>query len=204
MKIHEMRQAPNPRRLRIFLAEKDIDLNDFEIQQMDLGAGDNLTDAFRARNPMGGVPVLEFDDGRCLSESMAICRYFEVAHPAPVLMGDTAEAQATIEMWNRRMELHLLLPVAMAFRHTTGQFADREAVFADYGADRAEAAARMFDFVDRHLARQPYIAGENYTVADITALVSIDFARVIDLRIGDRPNLAAWHERVAARPSAAA
>lgn len=204
MKIHEMRRAPNPRRLRIFLAEKGIDLNDFEIEQVDLPAGDNLTDAFRARNPMGGVPVLEFDDGRCLSESMAICRYFEVIRPEPLLMGDTAEAQATIEMWNRRMELHLLLSVAMAFRHTTGQYSDREAVFPDYGADRAEAAARMFDFVDRHLAEQAYIAGENYTVADITALVAVDFARVIDLHIGDRPNLAAWHERVTARPSAAA
>lgn len=204
MKLYEMRRAPNPRRLRIFLAEKGIDLADLDIEQLDLAAGDNLSADFRAKNPMGGVPVLEFDDGRCLSESMAICRYFEVAHPEPVLMGDTADAQATIEMWNRRMELHLLMPVAMAFRHTTGHFSDREAVFPDYGADRAEAAAKMFNFLDRHLADSPYVAGPDYTVADITALVAIDFARVIDMSIDDRPNLATWHERVSARPSAAA
>lgn len=204
MKIYEMRRAPNPRRLRIFLAEKEIDLADFEIEQLDLAAGDNLADAFKAKNPMGGVPVLEFDDGQCLSESMAICRYFEVVQPNPPLMGDTAESQATIEMWNRRMELHLLLPVAMAFRHTTGHFADREAVFPDYGADRARVAARMFDFLDQHLAERTCIAGDDYTVADITALVAVDFARVIELKIGDRPHLAAWHERVSARPSARA
>ncbi|HET7313594.1 glutathione S-transferase family protein [Salinisphaera sp.] len=204
MKLYETRQAPNPRRLRIFLVEKGINLKDFEIEQLDLGAGDNLSETFKTKNPMCGVPVLEFDDGRCLSESIAICRYFELTHPEPPLMGDTAEAQATIEMWNRRMELHLLLPVAMAFRHTTGHFADRESVFPDYGADRAGAAIKIFDFLDRHLADRRYIADENYTVADITALVAIDFARVVDIRIGDRPHLAAWHERVSTRPSAGA
>lgn len=204
MKLYETRRAPNPRRLRIFLAEKDIDLADFEIEQIDLAAGDNLSGDFLAKNPMAGVPVLEFDDGRCLSESMAICRYFEATHPEPALMGRDAESQATIEMWNRRMELHLLFPVAMAFRHTTGHFADREAVFPDYGADRAMAASRMFDFLDQHLASTAHIAGPDYTVADITALVAIDFARVVDLRIDDRAHLAAWHERVAARPSARA
>ncbi|MGB7755109.1 MAG: glutathione S-transferase family protein [Salinisphaera sp.] len=204
MKIYETRQAPNPRRLRIFLAEKGIDLADFEIEQLDLAAGDNLSETFKTKNPMGGVPVLEFDDGHCLSESMAICRYFEATHPDPPLMGDSAESQAMIEMWNRRMELHLLLPVAMAFRHTTGHFSDREAVFPDYGADRAKTATKMFDFLDRHLADESHIAGDDYTVADITALAAIDFARVIDLRIGDRPHLAAWYERVSARPSAKA
>ncbi|MGN8157755.1 glutathione S-transferase family protein [Salinisphaera sp. RV14] len=204
MKLYETRQAPNPRRLRIFLAEKNIDLAEFEIEQLDLAAGDNLSAHFKAKNPMGGVPVLEFDDGQCLSESMAICRYFEITHPEPPLMGDSAESQAMIEMWNRRMELHLLLPVAMAFRHTTGHFSDREAVFPDYGADRAQAALRMFDFLDQHLATQPHVAGDDYTVADITALAAIDFARVIDVRVGDRPHLAAWHDRVSARPSAKA
>ena len=204
MKIYETRRAPNPRRLRIFLAEKGIDLADFEVEQLDLAAGDNLSEWFKAKNPMGGVPVLEFDDGQCLSESMAICRYFEITHPDPPLMGDSAESQAMIEMWNRRMELHLLLPVATAFRHTTGHFADREAVFPDYGADRAKVAIRMLDFLDRHLAERQYIAGDAYTVADITALTAVDFARVIDIRIGDRPHLAAWHERVSARPSAKA
>ncbi|WP_423822365.1 glutathione S-transferase family protein [Salinisphaera sp. SPP-AMP-43] len=205
MKLYETHRAPNPRRLRIFLAEKSIDLATLETIELDLAAGDNLSDDFRAMNPMGGVPVLELDDGRHLSESMAICRYFEALYPEPALLGRAPEEQAFIDMWNRRMEFHLLLPVAMAFRHLTGHFADREAVFPDYGRDRAVAAGQMFDFLDRHLGEQTYIAGAEYSVADITALVAVDFARVVDLRIGDaRPQLAAWHERVLARDSAGA
>lgn len=205
MKLYETARAPNPRRVRIFFAEKGVDTDRIHRVEMDLAAGDNLADSFRAKNPMCGVPVLEFDDGRCLSESMAICRYFELTHPQPPLMGGDPWQQAEIEMWNRRMEFHLLLPVAMAFRHTTGHFADREEVFSDYGADRATAALRMFDFLDRHLAEHAYIAGDSFSVADITALVAVDFARVIELRIGDeRPHLRAWHTRVSARPSAKA
>lgn len=204
MKLYETRRAPNPRRLRFFLAEKGIDLQAIETIELDLAAGDNLTDDFKRLNPMGTVPVLELDDGTCLAESMAICRYFEALHPAPALLGTTALEQATIDMWQRRMELGLLLPVAMAFRHTTGHFADRERVFADYGADRAEAAARMFAFLDRHLASQAHIAGATFSVADITAVVAIDFARVINLRIDTeaQPHLAAWYDRIAARPAA--
>lgn len=205
MKIYETRQAPNPRRLRIFLAEKGINLADFEIEQLDLAAGDNLSEGFKTKNPMGGVPVLEFDDGQCLSESMAICRYFETTHPEPPLMGDTAESQAKIEMWNRRMELNLLMPVAMAFRHGSGYFADREVVCADYGAASLNNASRMFGFLDRHLANNEYIAGDDFTIADITALVSIDFARVIKLGIAEeQSHLARWHAVVSARASARA
>lgn len=204
MKLYETHRAPNPRRLRIFLAEKGVSIAKSDIEQIDLEAGGNLTQTFLEKNPMGRVPVLELDDGSHLSESMAICRYFEVTHPEPALFGHGAREQAEIEMWNRRMELSLLNSVAMAFRHTTGHYADRETVFPDYGVDRAEAAAKMFDFLDRHLSTQVYVAGAVYSVADITALVSIDFARVINLRIGERPHLAAWHERVSDRPSSAA
>lgn len=206
MKLYEFHRAPNPRRVRFFMAEKPIDPGSIETIQIDIGAGENLGEAFRALNPMSGVPVLELDDGTCLSESMAICRYFEARHPEPALMGRDAIAQATIEMWNRRMEFNLLLPVAMAFRHTTGHFADREQVFADYGQDSAERARRMFDFLNTHLAGQAHIAGPDFSVADITAAVSIDFARIIQMRVTreTHPHLADWHERVSARPAASA
>lgn len=204
MKLYETHRAPNPRRLRIFLAEKGISIDDFEVHQIDLEGGENLTDSFRAMNPMGRVPVLKLDDGHCLSESLAICRYFEALQPEPALFGRSPLEQATIEMWNRRMELNLLQSVAMAFRHTTGHYSDREAIFPDYGANQAKNAGKLFDFLDQHLAAQNCIVGDNYTVADITALVAVDFARVIDLRIDDRKHLAAWHEQVSARPSASA
>jgi glutathione S-transferase len=205
MKLYESRRAPNPRRVRIFMAEKGIDLSQIERIEVDIAKGENLSPDYRQMNPMGGVPVLELDDGQFLSESVAICRYFEVLHPEPPLMGRSAEQQAIIEMWNRRMELNLLMPVAMAFRHGSGYFADREVVCADYGAASLNNASRMFGFLDRHLANNEYIAGDDFTIADITALVSIDFARVIKLGIAEeQSHLARWHAVVSARASARA
>lgn len=154
---------------------------------------------------MAGVPVLELDDGQCISESMAICRYYEALCPDPPLMGVSAREQATIEMWNRRMEMNFLFPVAMAFRHTTGHFSDREAVFPEFGAANLKGARKMFTFLNNHLANSEYIAGDTFSVADITALCTVDFARVIKLRIGDdQPHLKRWHDIVSARPSATA
>lgn len=205
MKLYETRRAPNPRRVRIFLAEKEIDLSQIERVEVDIAKAENLTEDYRRMNPLGGVPVLELDDGRFLSESVAICRYFEVLHPEPPLMGVSAVDQATIEMWNRRMELNLLLPIAMAFRHGSSYFADREAVCPDYGTASFDNAKKMFDFLDRHLANNEYIVGDDYTIADITALASIDFARVIKLPIADeQSHLARWHTAVSARTSARA
>lgn len=205
MKLYESSRAPNARRVRMFIAEKGIDLAGIERVEVDIASGANLTAEYRQMNPMGGVPVLELDDGRFLSESVAICRYFEETHPEPALMGVSAEEQANIEMWNRRMEFNLLLPVAMAFRHGTGFFADRETVCPDYGQASHETAVRMFDFLDDHLSRSQYIAGDDFSIADITALSSVDFARVVKMRIGEeQTHLARWYDAVSGRESAAA
>lgn len=205
MKLYQSQQAPNPRRARIFMAEKNLDFGNIEIIEMDLAGGDNLSEDFRRKNPMQGVPTLELDDGTCLSESMAISRYFEALMPEPPLMGRSPLEQAVIEMWNRRMEMYFLLPVAMAFRHITGHFRDREAVCPEYGQISLEKARKMFDFMNNHLANSEYVAGEAFSVADITALCTVDFARVVKLRIGeDQPHLKRWHDTVSSRPSAAA
>lgn len=205
MKLYESARAPNPRRVRMFMVEKGIDLATIERVEIDLAAGENLSAEYRQMNPMGGVPVLELDDGRFLSESVAICRYFEGTHPEPPLMGVSAEEQATIEMWNRRMEMNLLLPVAMSFRHGSGFFADRETVCPDYGQASHDNAVRMFEFLDDHLSRSEYIAGDAFSIADITALTSVDFARVIKLRIGaEQPHLTRWYDKISSRGSAKA
>jgi hypothetical protein len=123
MKIYELKRAPNARRVRMFLAEKGIEM---AYHQIDLGAGENLAPEFLAKNPAGRIPVLELDDGTYLSETLAICRYFEELHPEPNLFGRTALERATVEMWSRFIEFNLWLPTGMAFRHITGFYKDRE------------------------------------------------------------------------------
>jgi glutathione S-transferase len=192
MKLYDSKIAPNPRRLRIFLAEKGIQIPD---EQVDLAKAQNRAPEFLKINPYGGVPVLELDDGTNLAESVAICRYFEETHPEPRLMGVDARDKALVEMWQRRMELNLLAMVAGAFRNTSDFFKGRI----------PQAAERTFGMVDGFLANSKFIAGERYTIADITALVAIDFAKLIKLRITpEQKNLARWHETVSSRPSAKA
>ena len=205
MKIYENKSAPNPRRVRIFLAEKGIAVARIEFVQVDIVAGENLAADFVAKNPMGRLPVLELDDGRHIAESVAISRYFEEQHPEPPLFGRDAAQRVAVEMWNRRMELNLLYPVSMAFRHLRGQFADREPVIHAWGEASYNEAERMFAYLDEHLADNEFIAGDYYSIADITALCAIDFARVVKLRIGEnQANLRRWHDLVAQRPSASA
>lgn len=199
MKIFETRQAPNPRRVRIFLAEKGVDM---EYVEVDIQKGENLAPEYRAKDPLGKVPLLELDDGTCLSETVAICRYFETLNNDQPLMGVSPLEQARIEMWNRRMELNFFFPVAMAFRHTSGYFADRETVFKDWGEANKDIAEKQFLFLNKHLASHEYIAGAEYSIADITALCAVDFARVIGLRVTDElPHLQRWHQAMQARPS---
>lgn len=205
MKLYENKSAPNPRRVRIFLAEKGIDTSPIEFVQVDIIGGENLAGDFTAKNPMGRLPMLELDDGTCISESVAISRYFEEQQPEPALFGADAEQRVNIEMWNRRMDFGLLLPVGMAFRHLRGQFADREPVIREWGEASYAEAERMFAWMDEHLAENEFVAGNNYSIADITALCAVDFARVVKLRIGeDQTNLKRWHDSVSARPSASA
>jgi glutathione S-transferase len=202
MILYDAKSAPNPRRVRIFIAEKGLDV---PVVQVDLGAKQNLTPEFRKKNPLGGVPVLELDDGTCIAESVAICRYFEGTHPEPPLMGVDAKDRAVVEMWQRRMELEILQPLANVFVHTHEWFKGRRPQVPEYGeACRTHALARMH-WLDGELAGRPFVAGDRHTIADITALVGIDWGRVTKTRVPPEcTQLLAWHERVSARPSAAA
>lgn len=202
MKIYDSQSAPNPRRVRIFIAEKGITV---PFEQVDIVKADNRAPAFREKNPSGTVPVLELDDGTCISESVAICRYFEELHPEPPLMGVDARDRALVEMWQRRMELELLIPIAQVFRNSHPFFAGRIPQVAEWGEVNRKAAEQRLAQLDRELATRPFIAGERFTIADITALCGIDFGRVSKIRIQpEQTNLARWHAAVSARPSAAA
>ncbi len=203
MKLYDGGRAPNPRRVRIFLAEKGIKI---PTEQVDLGKLEQRSDAYTAINPMQRVPALVLDDGTVIAELIAICRYFEAIQPDPALFGRGAVETALVEMWNRRAELHLLFPVASVFQHLHP--AMKVMVNPQVAAWGEANKPRVFDFLqllDRELQSRPYVAGENYTVADITAMIAVDFMRVSKMTVPDSlANVRRWHEAVSARPSAAA
>ncbi|MBR9907276.1 MAG: glutathione S-transferase family protein [Gammaproteobacteria bacterium] len=203
MKIYETATAPNPRRVRMFLAEKGL-LDQVEFVQIDIAKGENLTPQFVAMNPMKKVPVAVLDDGTALAETMAICRYVEESHPnTPALLGDSAKEKALIEQWLRWIDFYLMTPVGMCFQHTSGYFKDRMNCFPDYGQDCYGAAEKFFAFLNEQLADKPYLLGDKFTAADINAFCTVSFARVVKLRIGDdQPHLQAWFDRINERPSA--
>lgn len=204
MKIIEMKRAPNPRRVRIFLAEKGIGGIVFE--QIDLGAGEHKDPGFQKINPMQRVPVLILDDGTVIAESIAICRYFECLHPEPSLFGRTPVEMARIEMWSRRMEHGFLFHVQQVFRHLHPAMASLEVpqVPAWAEANRPRVYETLC-FLNEELSRRPFIAGEDFSVADITAFVTIDLMKPAKLaRPAELTHLARWHDMVAARPSASA
>lgn len=203
MKLIETARAPNPRRVRIFLSEKGIDI---PTEQIDLAALDQKQPEFAKLNPMQRVPVLVFDDGSVLCETMAICRYFEEMQPEPRLMGRDVRDKANVEMWQRRMELELLFPVMHTFRHTHPHMAKLEVPqVAKWGEANRPRVLRMLEFIDGELAKRPYIAGDDYTVADITALVATDFMKPAKIPLpDDLANFARWYGDVNSRPSAAA
>jgi glutathione S-transferase len=210
MKLYDMKAAPNPRRVRFFLAEKGLDV---PREEVDIVAGANRAPGFLAINPRGVLPTLVLDDGSILDESVAICRYVEGLHPEPNLMGRNPLEQGRIEMWQRRMEFDGMLAIAMVFRNSAPAFAGR----ANPGsapaspqlpelAERGMSLARHWmDRLDMRLAEAPFVAGDRFTIADITAFISVDFAKWVKLRLGDEhPSARAWYGRVAARPAAAA
>jgi glutathione S-transferase len=201
MKIYEEKIAPNARRVRMFLAEKDL-LGNIDFEQIDLKAGGNITPDFKQKNPIAKVPVLEMEDGSFLSESMAICRYFEVLHPEVPLMGSTAQQQAVIEMWQRRCEIYFMNSVGMGFQHTSGYFSDRMKPVAEWGQICVESVPKFFSLLDSHLKDSKYIAGNEFSVADITAYVTMDFAKVIRVRPDKNLiNLKRWYDLVSTRES---
>lgn len=204
MKLHENAGLPSPRRVRMFLAEKGIDR--VERVQVDVAAGEARRDAFLAKNSLGEVPVLELDDGSYISEAAAISRFFEAERPEPPLFGTNAAEQATIEMWLRRIENGLMGGATAYFHHATPGFGALEAYQnKSWGEKSRERAVATLRLLDAQLAGRNFIAGDAFSIADITALCAIDFAQAIDIEVpAELANLRDWHGRVSRRPSAAA
>ena len=167
MKLYDTTIAPNPRRVRIYLAEKGIEV---PTVQVDIGKRENQEPAFLAKNPMGGVPILELDDGTIIAESVAICRYFEELNPEPPLMGIDSTDRAVVEMWQRRMELEVALQVMMTFRNTHDYLKGRIVQVPEYGEVSRKHALTRFEWLDRELDDREFVAGDRYTIADITLL----------------------------------
>jgi glutathione S-transferase len=203
MKLYDGGRAPNPRRVRIFLAEKGIAV---PTEQVDLGAMAQKSDAFTAINPVQRVPVLVLDDGAVIAESIAICRYFEELNPVPPLFGEGALEKAQVEMWNRRIELHLFIPISHVFRNTHPAMAKMEVPQVPAWAEANKP--RIADFLailDRQLAEHPFVAGERVSIADITGLCAVDFMKPARLTVPDDcAHVRRWHAAMAARPSAGA
>ena len=202
MKIYEAQVAPNPRRVRIFLAEKGIKV---PYEQIDIVNAVNRGPEFRKINPLAGVPVLELDDGTHIAESVAICRYFEETQPEPPLFGVGAKERAIVEMWQRRIEFALFIPVADSFRQRHEFFKGRIRQVPEYAEAQRQNAEEALAWLDTELANRRFIAGDQYSIADITAMVGIDFGRVSKIAIKpEQKNLARWHAEVSSRPSAKA
>ncbi len=195
--------APNPRRVRIFLAEKAVivPLVDVALMKREHKSPEHL-----ARNTLGQTPVLELDDGTCISETVAICRYIESLYPSPPLFGRTALELALMDMWVRRIEFQVMGPVSHFWRHAhpfTAAVVNPQ--YREFGEANRDAYARALTWLDGELSARPFIAGTDYGIADICALSSVDFAAWIGLPVPDgATNVRAWYERVSARPSAAA
>lgn len=209
MKLYIAPRAPNPRRVQMFLVEKGIDpsAQGIELVPVDLNAQEHKSAAFRAKSPLARIPALEFDDGRVLTETRAICTWLEGAYPEPNLMGTDATERAFIEMADRRVEWYFMLPIGQCVRHTHPGLAPLEQPqFPEFGRSQGEKMRETAVWLDRELQRQPWIAGERFTIADITAFCALEFARLMRFQAGEQglPALQAWRDRVAQRPSAKA
>jgi glutathione S-transferase len=203
MKLYNSNLAPNPRRVRIFLAEKGVSIERVEV---DLGKLEHKTPQFSRLNPFQTIPILELDDGTRIAESIAICRYIEALWPEPNLFGVTPLEQAMIEMWQRQLELRLLLPIAQVLRHTHPRMAEMETPqVPEWAAVNRPRALHAMAIVDAALRERTFIAGERFTVADVTGLVALDFAKPARIAIPlELVHLNRWHATLKARPSAAA
>src|SRR5215207_8724946 len=203
MKLYEDGRAPNPRRVRIFLAEKNIVVPRVQI---DINKMEHQTPAFAALNPLRRTPALELDDGTVITESIAICRYFEELRPDPPLFGVGALGKALVEMWQRRIEFGLLNTVAAAFRHLHPAMAQMEVPqVAEWGEVNKTRALAFLDILDAHLAANRFVCGEPFTVTDITGLVAVDFMKPARIALPEElENVRRWHGEVFQRPSAQA
>ena len=205
MKLYVSPRAPSPRRVMMFMIEKNI--TGIDLVNVDLNAQEHKGEAYRAKSPLAKVPALELDDGRVLTETRAICTYLEGLHPEPNLMGVDAEERAFIEMADRQVEWYLLMGIANTVRHTHPGLAPLEQPqFPDFGHSQAQKVREMAQWFDHVLDRQPWIAGERFTIADITAFCAIEFAKLMQLNPGKEgmPALQAWRDKVSLRESAMA
>ena len=202
MKMYDFTLAPSPRRVRIFLAEKGIEV---PLVQVDIMKNANRTPEFYKKNPSGSIPVLELDDGSCIAESVAICRYFEELQPEPPLFGVGARERAIVEMWNRRIELEIFAPVGHVWSHLSEIAKGRGRRIREFGEIQKRAAIDRIAWLNEELEDREFLAGDRFSIADITTLCMIDFARTVDIGIQrDEANLARWYHSVSGRPSATA
>ena len=210
MKLYDFKLAPNPRRVRMFLAEKGIDM---PMEQINTREGEQFSEAFRAINPRGTVPALVLDDGTVLTESVAICRYFEETNPEPALFGRTPAEKAVVENWNRRAEIEGMMSVGDALRNSLPMFADRGLAGAPDGVPQIPALVergkamllRWLGHLDKRLGETKFLAGDAFSVADITAFISLETAKRVEFEVPEEfANVRRWLADVAARPSAQA
>lgn len=209
MKLFDMTGAPNPRRVRVFLSEKGIDI---EKQEIDIMGGENLKSDYLNINPRGVLPTLQLDDGTIIDEASAICRYFEATHPSPALYGSDPKSKGLIESWVRQIELDAFAPTADVLRNTNPAFENRSVpgtsntpqiqALADRGTDRV---LEFYSRLDKHLQNNQFLVDDAFSIADITAMCAVDFAEYVGIAVpGTLTKLAEWKERVSSRPSAQA
>ncbi len=204
MKLYnENNPAPNPRKVRIYLKEKGLEV---PLERIEMAKRQHKSPEFMAKNSLGQVPVLELDDGTHLCESVAICRYFEALHPEPPLFGTGALEQAMVEMWVRRVEFRLWRPMSMVWRHADPRTAFLGKQFTEFGETSRVTYLEELHWLDREIDDgRPFIAGPHYSMADIATLCGIDFGLFIHMPIPEECRaLNAWHDRVSSRPSARA
>jgi glutathione S-transferase len=203
MKLFDGGRAPNPRRVRVFLAEKGLEV---PIVPIDMGALEHKSEAVTSRNPLQRLPVLELDDGTILTESVAICRYFEELHPQPALFGKGALGKALVEMWQRRMELNFMYAVQQAFRHTHAAMKEWEIPqISQWGEANRPKALDFLALLDRELGEREFVAGDDYSIADITGMIAVDFMKPARIAMPENlANVTRWYGTVSTRPSAKA
>ena len=201
MKLYEFALAPNARRVNIFLAEINLEVQRINV---DIRGGENLSPEFKAKAPNGLIPFLELDDGTCISESVAICRYLEAisGNSDNSLFGNSPLEQANIEMWHRLVEFQIMIPALQAFRNITGIYKARENINEAWGLESKQRFLKMLPTLDSRLAKNQFLAGDKFTIADITLFSIINFVRVLKIKIGDDlPHLATWFHAMQQRPS---
>lgn len=208
MKLYDEKMpAPNPRRVRIFLAEKGIEV---PLERVKMAAGEHKAPAFMAKNSLGQLPVLELDDGSTISETVSICRYFEALQPDPPLFGRTPREIGVIDMWIRRVELQLSAHLSQLWINAhpyTEAYTARMGIarFPEFGEESRKRLVDKMTWLDLEIGRRDFVAGDAYSMADIATLTILDFAAFIGVPLPETAaNLKAWHARVSARPSASA